>query len=835
MANSTQTNQEYLLVKCFVYKYTPPFDGPTKVEGDLSTFKRFTIPLDDTKYFTKYDISPFVTSYSFDQNINETAYSWSVELQDLTLSYGTINTKLKVPAPLGSTLTNGLSFASNTDSLNLLTEYETNANTFENNDPQLPDSTTPIQKAKYYRGHTPGPMTVQGTNTPPTSNINGLKLSDLIQEYDFISLFLYKSTTPLTDIYGTVVPDGFSPINNMSYVFNYKFTSSDQVSFANAFSTANYQTLTDANLQYETILLTKMPHGKTLFSNEFNGFAMRKNISSSIGQVDRVTISGNGWSRLFGSTRRVVKPSLFQNSLYQAGQVLGLDAMTALQDVYAGKSVAEIVQDLFDLVYKINFKQKFTNITELNSTVAAGSSSSTNGTNLVVKTTTPSPVSAFAPSPFFPFNSLAPIPGISSQATAFTNPLTTTSVSVSVVSTNPDQLQGVNTNTPQISSTLVLGNSFFNITALLVANSYPANLFNLPQYLLATVMKIRPFAYIEPINVPVSQSFIDGAILSAAKITATSTLQLPSQQGTGFQAASQASAVATAKQRHIPSLTFDIAMTDYNVNSQVINYDDVNPVFIEPELQSLQLYFQYLEQVFKPFSPDLKTPYEILEEIRTKTFIELFEQPNGQFLIRSPQYNNMTISTTGRPDIALIRSSGLNIMSRVYTESVENLVSRVVTGNAANMLPNIPGVEQFAYVDGKLLVQNGLTEMVTSANPNINNKSSTNNSANDGSKNGTFGYVEYLMELSNARLKTGSITCDLDNTVQVGQTFIDENKYKFGYIVGVNKKVQIGGSATMSLNLSYVRDAYPTIASDGALVNIDVDLLPVLSDIEISF
>jgi hypothetical protein len=529
-----------------------------------------------------------------------------------------------------------------------------------------------------------------------------------------------------------------------------------------------------------------------------------------------------------------VKPSLFQNSLYQAGQVLGLDAMTALQDVYAGKSVAEIVQDLFDLVYKINFKQKFTNITELNSTVAAGSSSSTNGTNLVVKTTTPSPVSAFAPSPFFPFNSLAPIPGISSQATAFTNPLTTTSVSV--VSTNPlDQLQGVNTNTPQISSTLALGNSFFNITALLVANSYPANLFNLPQYLLATVMKIRPFAYIEPINVPVSQSFIDGAILSAAAITATSTLQLPSQQGTGFQAASQASAVATAKRQHIPSLTFDIAMTDYDVNNQVINYDDINPVFIEPELQNLQLYFQYLEQVFKPFSPDLKTPYEILDEIRTKTFIELFEQPSGQFLIRSPQYNYTIAPVAGRPDIALIRSSSLNIMSRVYTESVENLVSRIITGNAANMLPNIPGVEQFAYVDGKLLVQNGLVEMVTSANPNINNKSNTNNSANDGSTTGTFGYVEYLMELANARLKTGAITCDLDNTIQVGQTFIDENKYKFGYIVGVNKKVQIGGSATMSLNLSYVRDAYPTIASDGALVNIDVDLLPVLSDIEISF
>ena len=49
------------------------------------------------------------------------------------------------------------------------------------------------------------------------------------------------------------------------------------------------------------------------------------------------------------------------------------------------------------------------------------------------------------------------------------------------------------------------------------------------------------------------------------------------------------------------------------------------------------------------FSPELQTPYEILDQIRTTTFIEIFEQPNGQFIVRSPQYNNMAISVTGRP------------------------------------------------------------------------------------------------------------------------------------------------------------------------------------------
>ena len=103
----------------------------------------------------------FVTSYSFDQNIDETTYSWSVELQDLALSYSTIDTKLKVLPSAGSTLRGGLAFTSgtntnittqgsvstglsagstsaptfiqNTDSLNLVSQYETNANTFANN------------------------------------------------------------------------------------------------------------------------------------------------------------------------------------------------------------------------------------------------------------------------------------------------------------------------------------------------------------------------------------------------------------------------------------------------------------------------------------------------------------------------------------------------------------------------------------------------------------------------------------------------------------------------------------------------------------------------------
>ncbi len=478
MTTNDQVSQEYLYVKCFLYKYTPPFEpvltqtpnGPSStVSSNLSTFKPFSVELDATNYFTKYDISQFVSSYSFDQNINETAYSWTVELQDLALSYSTINDKLKVKPPAGSTLKNGLSFADSSDTQALCT-YETNANTFYHNT----DFNGPILQAKTNRGRIPGPMTVQNTNlTDVLSTVPGLRLSDLIQEYDFISVFLYKSTTPLTDVYGTFTVDD-SIDNNPLQIFNYKVTSDTTPAFQ------SYKNPVDPYLKYESVLLTRMPSGSTLFSNELNGFVIKKNIVSSINQVDKVTVSGNGWSRLFGATKRTVKPSLFQDSLYQAGQVLGLSDVSAAETVYAGKKISEIVRDLFDLVYRINFN--FLTIEEIEA--ASIPVNENNSTNLETSTL--------------------------NQSSFFTSPLGTDGTTAPLVGPAPQ--------------TLLLGSSFYNVTSLIVANSYPANLFNMPQYLLSTVMKLRPFAYIEPINIPVSSQFIFEAQASAAQFaTANST------------------------------------------------------------------------------------------------------------------------------------------------------------------------------------------------------------------------------------------------------------------------------------------------------------------------
>lgn len=779
MSTNDQVSQEYLYIKCFLYKYTPPFTAVTgsTSTGDtpaLSTFSPYSIPLNDTAYFTKYDISQFVVSYSFEQRIDETTYSWSLELQDLALSYSTINTKLKVLPPNGNPMRNGLSFSNSSNSTFLLASYETNANNFDNNDATSDTSANPILNAKFKRGATAGPLTVQNTNlTNVLSTIPGLRLSDLIQENDFVSVFLYKNQTPITNIWGTFTVDD-SVDNNPLQIFTYSQT--------NDVAPVGFQNPIDPYTQYESVLLTKMPNGQTLFSNEFNGFVIKKGAVSSINQVDRVILSGNGWSRLFGSTRRSMKPSLFQNSLYEVGQVLGASDVSAFENVYAGRTIPQILRDLFDLVYRIDFN------TAINSVVVGVTQpvNSLNSTNLSTS--------------------------IQNQANFFTSPLGLTgSLSQSALFTS------------QVSDQLVLQNSFFNITSLIVANDYPANLFNLPQYLLSTVMKLRSFAYIEPINVPASEAFINGAQAYAANLSSSSST-----------ATNNIAPVAVTFDTQVSSETFQQATQGYSPSEQVLNYGGTNPVFIEPNLQNLVAYFQFLADVFQPYSPELQTPYEILDQIRSQSFVEIFEQPSGQFIVRSPQYNNMALSIVGRGDIGMIRSSNLNVVSSNYITTIDNLVSKMFVGYSPNITP-ISVFQQFGYCDGKLLIQDGLLETITAANPNTATASISNTSTNNSKTTGIFGYAEYLMELSNAKLKTGAIVCDLDNTIQVGQTFIDETKYKFGYIVGVSKQVSVTGTATMSLALSYVRDAVPSYSITNAITSINVDLLPVLTDIESSF
>jgi hypothetical protein len=69
---------------------------------------------------------------------------------------------------------------------------------------------------------------------------------------------------------------------------------------------------------------------------------------------------------------------------------------------------------------------------------------------------------------------------------------------------------------------------------------------------------------------------------------------------------------------------------------------------------------------------------------------------------------------------------------------------------------------------------------------------------------------------------------DLDNTVHIGDTWFDVKNNKFGYIVGITKTVGPGQPATMTLALSFVRDAYNIDSTTQEGANLIFSILPTL-------
>jgi hypothetical protein len=315
--------------------------------------------------------------------------------------------------------------------------------------------------------------------------------------------------------------------------------------------------------------------------------------------------------------------------------------------------------------------------------------------------------------------------------------------------------------------------NFYDFSSLVVGNSNQTNLFSIPPYLLASVMKLRGFNYREPID---SQSLIN----------------------------------SINSQTQFRLLNGEFGVNQVKVNSLLDSNSGQNniisrssPVSFAQELNELRPYFIFIEDAFAFFNAELKTPFKIIDEIKEKTFLEFFERPDGVVIIRAPQYNDTT---------STIFSSNLDIVNTSYSENIDSLVSRQSIGYGMDIIRQIEVIQQFFYTNGKLLIQYGFLETSTDINPNVKNDKTTGSTeSKDSIRNkeaGIFKYAEYFLRLYNAALKTGTLTIDLRPEIIVGQTFFDERNNKFGYITNISKTVDVTGTATMTLGLGFVRDGY---------------------------
>lgn len=711
-----QDSLEFYKLKVFLYKYTPEFrlksgansgnlppqakttdedvapKGATSAtESPINTpgfqqIERYEIDLDE-KYFRKIDISEFVSSYTFNQEINGNTFDWNIVFHNSLIPFDRLGSNkdliLKGSPISPPTIADDGTFTFS-EEMKHLAMYESQASKmFDEDFISTAKIERGITEARYETRNKPFS---ENTDLPPDRK-EGLYLHDIIQPFDIISVFLYKGNTPVEDLRGTFTGTGESRT-----FIETPTKSSRDVSIVNALSG---KTLKPSDLQNESILLSPSTHDPklTLFSNEFTGFALSKSFSREAGSPDILTVGGNGITRLFGSTRRVIKSSVMQSNIYEINQIVQPDAFTPFQNVYVGKTIQDIFLDLFNIVYRVKGK---------------------------------------------------------------------------------------------------INESFYDIAGLKTSNAFQTNLFTIPPFLLALVMDRLGYSKRTGDVLDTVFDVLEG------KKNPTIMKQFFEYQKQGDEIKEVNKIVEKDK-----NLKIDQNFVDFILNQS----DDLelltrkSPIFFSRELDSLVPYFKFIEDVLTFFSPEMRTPFEIIDELKEKTFLEFFETPEGIIYIRPPAYNDTT---------NVIFSSTLDVISSNYSENAGQIITRQNVGYADDALPGVEAIKLFSYVTGKYLLQYGLMEATADANPNAKNEKQEDRSQELLRKKspGLFKYGEYLLRLHNASLKTGNITAVYDPKLRVGRTYFDERNKKFGYITNISKAVNTGSQSTVSFTLTYVRDCY---------------------------
>lgn len=354
----------------------PSFTGPVPSETVEGPFQitQYKIDLNVPKYFSKFDISHYTKAYNFSQGLYGNVFDWTINLQDAIIPFGqlspsatsTVRKTVTFRSPTGKI--NGApglagppcrsaNFVGpiNGDLVDLMAQYEA-----ESNWPStLSREVNTIIAAYIGRGKVTVPYASnsQGDSNSilnaPGSDIkfnnpqlDGLRLSDLIQKYNYMSVFVYKSTVSPQQAIRTVFPVGTVP---------------NESGTPDPFDLSNEVHLMLAG-----------------YKNEFNGFVTGKSFSRVIGQVDQLTVTGHGSLRLFSDTTTLFDPSITAKGFYDASilnaitpsaQLAGEPVATNqyfsfFQNLFQGEDPIQILTSLLYLVYKISFNPPTSKVPE---------------------------------------------------------------------------------------------------------------------------------------------------------------------------------------------------------------------------------------------------------------------------------------------------------------------------------------------------------------------------------------------------------------------------------------------------------------------------------------
>lgn len=341
------------------------------VEGLYQVIK-YSIDLNAPKYFSKFDITQYAKGYQFSQGLYGNTYNWSINFQDAVVPFAQLS-------PSGtSTVRKAVSFRRPTgvvnetsqvlgptcraqgfptqsgDLVDLMAQYEAESNWPSSFNTEV----SIITEAYISRGTviTPYASNSQGNassilNAPGSDikfnnpQLDGLRLSDLVQKYNYVSVFVYKSSISPTQARKSAFPGGVRGANGTTRAF-------------------------DPSNEVHLMLAG--------YKNEFNGFVTGKNFSRTPGQVDQLTVTGHGSLRLFSDTKTLYDPSILAGGVFEASTLNAItpsaqqDVQTEdtkqyfslYQNLFQGKDPIQILTSLLHLVYKISFNAPVVGLSE---------------------------------------------------------------------------------------------------------------------------------------------------------------------------------------------------------------------------------------------------------------------------------------------------------------------------------------------------------------------------------------------------------------------------------------------------------------------------------------
>lgn len=610
---------------------------------------------------------------------------------------------------------------------------------------------------------------------------DGILLSDLVQKYDFLTVYVYKqplSPDVIEDALETMDPYFFDKESLLMYTPAKFLTNS-------AFDSRNFAT----------------------YSPEFNGFVAAATHSTNPGVANLLHVDLMGSMGLLGATRRIYNSTIFQASVFDASEIMDSRALTLFQNLFADKDPLQILTVLLDSTYLLR-----TSIPKNPSTLNLDSLKNSGRANEIANEV----------------DSNGPFESAVTREKILTKKLDAelSRLKKKVASSDNYFRKGEGQDRSVASFLDILGLRAFNQFNERDAKGVqkgPRHLFNMSAFLYSNVMRSRRFHT----RVPTEES--------VAELTTKPPFGLSKDETT----------VTGAFNPYDTNLIIDTYLKETDGSGGSIL--EINPKLdVGGGDASFKAYFLYLTDSLGQWVPQLKTGFEIMNEVLGVCYLELFETPGGRFIFRTPQYNNnnpiyknqlqdgqvgiepegsilivdgslgtVSVDETGAEADSqsnMLTSEDITVISAAYSQKVQDLISKQGMSYGADLIGQPIAQLEYFYTNGKMVSQYGLKMGSTILNPNVRfvpkdkllKKGVTDI---ESYMEGVFHYCRFFLEYSNITNFFGEVTAVGDPRISVGRTYFDVENQKFGYITSVTKNLEVGGAYTISFTLVAVRDA----------------------------